>query len=97
LGLENINACPFGAEIGFQADEDQRCVWAEVKNLGIPLDIVSCKVLARLENGVTCLIHYVLERVRAVDGEADKEKISLWVGQRTQTIIFFLSSCIPES
>jgi hypothetical protein len=41
LGFEKIDACTFGAEIGFQANEDERRVRAEMKDFRIPLNIVS--------------------------------------------------------
>lgn len=47
--------------------------------------------------GKKYLVHYVLEGVWAVDGEADEEEVGLGVGERTQTVVFFLPCGIPES
>jgi hypothetical protein len=43
------------------------------------------------------LVHYILQRVRAVDGEADKEEVCLGVREWTQTVILFLPRGIPKS
>lgn len=42
------------------------------------------------------LVHNILKRVWAVDGEANKEQIGLGVRERAQSIVLFLSSRIPE-
>lgn len=44
----------------------------------------------------TDLVHYILEGIRAIDCEADEEQVRLWVGERTQTIVFLLSRGIPQ-
>ena len=37
LSLEEVNAGAFRAEIGFQADQDERSGGAEVQDFGVPL------------------------------------------------------------
>jgi hypothetical protein len=37
LGFEQVNASALGSEIGFETDEDERGVWAEMEDLWIPL------------------------------------------------------------
>lgn len=44
----------------------------------------------------THLVHDILERVRAVDCEADKDQVRLGVRERPQAIVFFLSGGVPE-
>ena len=43
------------------------------------------------------LVHDVLEGIWAVNGEADEEEVGFWVGEWAETIVFFLSSSVPES
>jgi hypothetical protein len=42
------------------------------------------------------LVHDILQRVRAVDGKANKDDVGLGVGERPQSVVFLLSSGIPE-
>lgn len=42
------------------------------------------------------LVHYILERIRAVDGETDEEEVSLRVRKWPQTVVFFLAGCVPK-
>jgi hypothetical protein len=37
LGLEEVNAGAFCSEVRLETDEDERGLWAEMKDLGIPL------------------------------------------------------------
>lgn len=46
--------------------------------------------------GLIYLVHYILKRVGAVNGETNEEEVGLGVRKRTQTIILFLSSSIPK-
>lgn len=39
----------------------------------------------------------VIKRRRADDGEADEEDIGLRVGERSESVVIFLSSSIPQS
>lgn len=48
------------------------------------------------DGGWIYLVHYILERVGAVDSEADKQEVGLGVGEGTKSIIFFLPCGIPE-
>lgn len=41
LRFEKVDACSLGAEVGLQANEDERRVWAKVQDLGVPLAMVS--------------------------------------------------------
>ena len=43
----------------------------------------------------TDLFLYVIERVRRVDSEADEDDVRIWVAERSQPIIVFLTSRIP--
>lgn len=42
------------------------------------------------------LVHNVFERVGAVDGEANKDDVGFWVGQRSQTVVLFLPRSVPQ-
>lgn len=46
--------------------------------------------------GSPYLVHDVFERVGAVDGEADKEDVGLWVGKRAQAVVLLLAGRVPE-
>jgi hypothetical protein len=37
----------------------------------------------------------VVERIRGVDREADKDDMGIWVRQWTETVVVFLTRCIP--
>ena len=43
------------------------------------------------------LVHDILKGIWAVNGKADEEKVGFRVRKWAETIIFFLSGCIPES
>jgi hypothetical protein len=45
---------------------------------------------------VRYLVYDVFERVGAVNCETNKEQIRLWVTERPQSIVFFLSRSIPK-
>jgi hypothetical protein len=42
------------------------------------------------------LVENIVEGIGTVDGETDENKISLGVGQRTETVVFFLAGCVPK-
>lgn len=44
----------------------------------------------------TNLVHDILQRIRAVDCEADKYQIGFWVRERSQSVVFLLAGCIPQ-
>lgn len=44
----------------------------------------------------TYLVHYVLQRVRAVNGKAHEDDVCLGVGKRTQSIVLLLAGGVPE-
>jgi hypothetical protein len=41
LGLEELDACAFVAEIGFETDEDEGGCWTEMEDFWVPLQIIS--------------------------------------------------------
>ena len=43
-----------------------------------------------------CLVHDVFERVGAVDSETNKDDVGFGVRKRSQAVVFFLSSSIPQ-
>ena len=43
------------------------------------------------------LVQDIVEGVGAVDGKTDKDEVGLRVRERSQAIIFFLASCVPQS
>ena len=101
MGLEEIDAGAFGAEVGFETDEHEGCVGAEMEDFGVPL-----RLRVSMENWVdlrqekvaeTYLVHYILQRVRAVNSEADEEEVGFRVGEWTQTVILFLPRSVPKS
>lgn len=42
------------------------------------------------------LVHYVLQRVWAVDGKANEDQVGVWVREWAQPIIFLLPGSIPQ-
>lgn len=42
------------------------------------------------------LIHDIVQRVGAVDGEANKDEIGFGVRQRTEAVVLFLAGGIPQ-
>lgn len=42
------------------------------------------------------LVHDILERVRAVNGEADKYEVGLGVGERAEAVVLLLAGRVPE-
>jgi hypothetical protein len=95
LGLEQLDAVPLVAEVGFEAEEHDGCRGAEVEDLRVPLDPVS----SGKQLGVyrwTHLVHNVFQRVGAVNGKADEEDVGFGVRERPQSIVLLLSGGIPE-
>jgi hypothetical protein len=45
---------------------------------------------------MTYLVHNIFKRVRAINSETNEEEVRLRIGQWTETVILFLSRCIPE-
>ena len=45
---------------------------------------------------MTNLVHDILERVRAVDGEADKDQVRLGVRERAQPVVLLLPGRVPQ-
>jgi hypothetical protein len=46
---------------------------------------------------VTYLVHDIFKRVRAINGETNEEEVCLRIGQWSETVVLFLSRCIPKS
>jgi hypothetical protein len=44
----------------------------------------------------TNLVHDVLQRVGAVNGEADEDEVCLRVGERAKPVVLLLAGCIPQ-
>ena len=44
----------------------------------------------------TDLVHYVFERVRAVDGEADKDEVGFGVREWAEPVVLLLPGRVPE-
>jgi hypothetical protein len=49
------------------------------------------------KDAIAYLGSHVFERYRADNREAQKENVGVSITQRSKTIVFFLSSCIPQS
>lgn len=48
------------------------------------------------EKGGPCLIHDIVQRVGAIDGEANEDEVGFRVRQGTEAIVFFLAGGIPQ-
>jgi hypothetical protein len=59
LGLEELDACAFVAEVGFETDEDEGGCWTEMEDFRVPLQIISMSffLICREE---THLVHDIL-------------------------------------
>ena len=44
---------------------------------------------------MTNLLLHVIKGIGGVDGKADKDDVGIWVRERTETIVIFLTSRIP--
>lgn len=42
-----------------------------------------------------CFVH--TQAVRAVYGETHEDDVSVWIGERSQSVIVFLTCCVPKS
>lgn len=47
--------------------------------------------------GKAYLVEHIVQRVGAVNGKADENQVSLWVGKRAKTVVFLLSGSVPQS
>src|SRR2546430_8876269 len=45
---------------------------------------------------MTYLVHDIFKRVRAINSETNEEEVRLRIRQWAETVILFLSRCIPE-
>lgn len=45
---------------------------------------------------MTYLVHDIFKGIGAIDGKADEYDVCLWVGERAQSVVLFLSSSIPQ-
>lgn len=71
-----------------------------MQNFGVPLwSVLANGKSRRLDSGggapPTYLIHDIVQRVGAVDGEAHKDEIGFGVRQRTETVVLFLAGGVP--
>lgn len=96
LGLEQLDAVLLVAQIGFEPKEHERRCRAEVEDLWIPLGVLSAVRLGGASGGAY-LVHDILERVGAVDGEADEDDVGLGVGEGPQPVVLLLAGSVPES
>ena len=103
LSLEEVDAGAFSAEIGFEPNEDKGGGGAEMEDFWIPLEVQRGQPWGSFSVGRVIddcrdayFVHYILEGVRAIDSEANEKQVCLWVRERTQTVIFFLSGSIPK-
>jgi hypothetical protein len=53
--------------------------------------------LAEMQHFGDPLLLDVVEGVGGVDGEADEDYVGIWVGERAETVVILLASCIPKS
>ena len=95
LGLEEVNAGALVAQVRFEAEEDDGRGWAEMEHFGVPLNLCQ-SMRPSIESGQTNLVHDVLERVGAIDCEADKEQVGFGIREGAQSVILFLAGGIPE-
>lgn len=87
-------------KIELGADEDDGDVGRMMVNLGVPLRVTSMHVrgFERSQMSVSPYLGLnVVERGGADDGEANQEDVGLGVGERSKSIVIFLSSGIPET
>lgn len=55
------------------------------------------QVRAEVQDFSDPLFLHVVEGIWRVDSEADEDDVGVWVGQRSQSVVVFLASSIPES
>lgn len=79
LGFEEVDTGSFCSKIRLEADEDERSIWAEMENFGVPLEpYVSTRSSTHQERS-SYLVHNIFKGVWAIDGKADKQEICLRV------------------
>lgn len=96
LRFEKVDASLVGAEIRFQPHEDNWCGWQEVEDFRIPLETIRMGVEHAAFHLGSHLVHDIFQRIWTINCKADEEEVGLWVGKRAQSIILFLSCCIPQ-
>ena len=73
MSFEELDAGSFASKVGLETAEDDWSCWAEVKDFWIPLDGVRSHIGEFTTE--TYLVEHVLERIWAVNCEADEEQI----------------------
>ena len=68
-----------------------------MEDFGIPLLEVRLGFVGAVGSSTTYFVHNILKGIWAVNGKADKEKVSLWVGEWTEAIVFLLPGGVPQS
>ena len=59
LGLQEVNAGALGAEVRLEANEEDGAVWAEVRNLRVPLYKIQLGLWVREPRLLPCQAHYL--------------------------------------
>lgn len=88
------------SKIELGSDQDDGDIRRMMVDLGVPLEVVSTGLgflFAVSAVASSYLGLDVVKRRGADDGEADEENIGLGVGQRSQSVVIFLTSGIPET
>jgi hypothetical protein len=87
-------------EIFLAADEDDGEATAEMNDFGDPL-VSTCQRFSLSgessgeKGAASYLLLDVVEGVGRVDSEADQDDMGIGVGERSETVVIFLSSRIP--
>lgn len=67
-----------------------------MQNFRIPLRTVRTTIAIARWSRTTYLVHDILKRVGAVNGETDEEKIGLGVGEWSKSVVLFLTGGVPQ-
>lgn len=86
------------SKVLLQPNQQYRDVWTSFRRLLDPLlrSSVGSVVAINGETFEAYLVSDILERVRDVDGETDENDVCLGVGQRAQSFVILLPSCVPQ-
>jgi hypothetical protein len=100
LLAEGLERSGVFSKIELGSDQDDGDIGRMMVDLGVPLELVSTG-LGFLFAASMVVSSYlgldVVKRGGADDGEADEENVGLGVGQRSQSVVIFLTSGIPET
>jgi hypothetical protein len=107
--VQLLNSLLVVSQILLTADKDDGQAGAEVENLGDPLEKNSLVSRCPTSRSVThdaiapwarerviYLLLDVVQWIRRVDGEADEDDMWVGVRKRSETVVVFLASSIPE-